>query len=236
MNSVCIATYNGAKFIKEQLDSILVQLNDHDEVIISDDHSTDETLAIVKSLNDKRIKIIHNTRERGYTNNFENAIESAAGDFIYLSDQDDVWMPNKIDFCSREFEKHDFLVSNAKIVDQNLQSRNSQTYFDLRGMSTGFLSDLTKMKSLGCCMAFRKKVLTKILPFPDNKKLCTHDFWILLVSEFYFKSKVIEDPLILYRRHESTASTGGESMGSSLAFKVKFRVYCLYKVLGRFNK
>lgn len=233
MNSVCIATYNGAKFIKQQLISILSQLNVDDEVIISDDHSTDETLAIVQSLDDDRIKIVYNTREKGYTNNFENAIEKAVGDFIYLSDQDDVWLPNKIAVFSREFEQYDFLVSNAKIVDQNLQSRDGQTYFDLRGISTGFLSDLTKMKSLGCCMAFRRKILTKILPFPDNKKLCTHDFWILLISEFYYKSKIIEDPLILYRRHENTASTGGKSMGSSLSFMIKFRVYCLYNVLKR---
>ena len=94
MISVCIATYNGEKYIKEQLLSILPQLGKKDEVIISDDHSTDNTLDIVKGLNDNRIKIVMNNREKGYTSNFENALSYAIGDYIFLSDQDDIWMSN----------------------------------------------------------------------------------------------------------------------------------------------
>ena len=96
MNSVCIATYNGEKFIEEQIRSILLQLDSHDEIVISDDHSTDKTIQIIKSINDDRIKIIYNKNNKGYTNNFENAISKASGDFIYLSDQDDVWKPTKV--------------------------------------------------------------------------------------------------------------------------------------------
>ncbi|WP_226064004.1 glycosyltransferase [Kaistella polysaccharea] len=233
-NSVCIATYNGERFIQEQIASILPQLQNDDELIISDDYSTDRTIEIIESFREDRIKIIFNKTEKGYTNNFENAIKHASGDFIYLSDQDDVWLPHKIEVFSHEFEHHDFLVSNAKIVNEELESLDSQTYFDLRGMSTGFLSDLIKTKSLGCCMAFNKKVLQRILPFPPDKKLCPHDFWILLISEFYYRSKVIKEPLVLYRRHGNTTSTGGAKSSSSLSFMIKFRLYCLVHVLKRY--
>lgn len=233
MNSVCIATYNGEKFIEEQIRSILLQLDSHDEIVISDDHSTDKTIQIIKSINDDRIKIIYNKNNKGYTNNFENAISKASGDFIYLSDQDDVWKPTKVKVYKKYFETYDFVVSNAEIVDQSLNSINSETYFDLRGVSSGFVSDLIKAKSLGCCMAFNKKVLKKVLPFPENKELCPHDLWILLMSEFYFKCKIIDEPLILYRRHENTVSTGGNTNNNSLLFMLKFRLYSFYKVLSR---
>ncbi|MEK5777350.1 glycosyltransferase, partial [Acinetobacter nosocomialis] len=101
MISVCLATYNGEKYIVEQLTSILSQLSPTDEVIISDDHSTDETLLLIKSLNDPRIKIITNELGKGYTKNFENAINHSSGDYIFLSDQDDVWVENKVELMMK---------------------------------------------------------------------------------------------------------------------------------------
>ena len=91
-----MATYNGAKYIKEQLDSIIPQLRDDDELIVSDDASKDETLKIVESYNDPRIKIFHN-ENHGVAHNFENAMRQASGDIIYFADQDDVWLPGKLD-------------------------------------------------------------------------------------------------------------------------------------------
>ena len=117
MISVCIATYNGEKYIKEQLLSILPQLGKKDEVIISDDHSTDNTLDIVKGLNDNRIKIVMNNREKGYTSNFENALSYAIGDYIFLSDQDDIWMSNKVDYCIAELKEYDLVVSDAILIN-----------------------------------------------------------------------------------------------------------------------
>lgn len=236
MISVCMATYNGSKFIREQIASILPQLSADDELIISDDHSTDDTLRIVQEFTDNRIKIIFNTKAKGYTNNFENAIENASGDYIYLSDQDDVWKPDKVAVYQEYFKTYDFVVSNAQIVDENLNTLSPPTYFDLRGKSTGFFSDLVKAKSLGCCMAFRKEVLKKILPFPADKVLCPHDFWILLVSEFYYKFKIIDEPLVLYRRHGKATSSGGKISHNSPIFMLKFRFYCLLMVLGRLLK
>ena len=90
MISVCIATFNGGKYIREQIMSVLPQLNEKDEIIISDDGSTDDTIYILESLHDQRIKIYVNEREHGFIWNFENALMKSSGDIIFLCDQDDV--------------------------------------------------------------------------------------------------------------------------------------------------
>ena len=102
--SVCLASYNGAQYIEEQLKSILPQLNPTDEVILSDDHSADNTVQLVQALNDPRIKLIQNEGERGYTRNFENALNHATGDILFLSDQDDVWHDDKVKIMLKELE------------------------------------------------------------------------------------------------------------------------------------
>lgn len=95
MISVCMAAYNGEKYIKEQLLSILKQIGPNDEVVISDDGSKDRTKDIVDSLNDKRIRYVENKNKHGFTHNFENALQIAQGDYIFLADQDDIWRDDK---------------------------------------------------------------------------------------------------------------------------------------------
>jgi glycosyltransferase involved in cell wall biosynthesis len=233
MISVCMATYNGEKYIKDQLLSILKQIGPNDEIIISDDLSKDKTIEIIESLSDSRIKIFFN-KKRGYTHNFQNAIQQASGDCIFLSDQDDIWVDNKFKIMSELLLKYDFVVSDAKIVDNKLESLGS-TYFQLRGGGeNGFMNNLKKLKYIGCCMAFRKIILKKILPFPNNTELCPHDFWIALISEFYYKTHVIKEPLLLYRRHGENVSSHISS--TSFIFKIQFRIYSFFKVISRFNK
>ena len=95
--SVCMATFNGAPYLREQLDSILSQLHPADELIISDDHSTDDTRAIIESYRDARIRLIVNPGKRGHVRNFAHAMAHATGDFIALSDQDDIWVENRLE-------------------------------------------------------------------------------------------------------------------------------------------
>ena len=235
MISVCIATYNGEKYIKDQIDSILNQLGSEDEIIISDDGSDDSTIKIVNEFNDKRIKIVHNKLERGYTRNFENAIKNASGDFIFLSDQDDVWMDDKVSETINSLKKCDFVVSDALFVDKNLEDLK-QTFFSIRGGSKGFLKNLYKSQYLGACVAFKKEILVKLLPFPQKVELCPHDLWVSLISEFYFKTTVINKSLIKYRRHGNNVSTGGEASSNSLYLQIKFRLYCLIQVILRVGK
>src|SRR3954452_14743734 len=93
--SVALATYNGERFIAEQLKSIITQLDENSEVIISDNGSTDRTIEIITSFNDKRIVLLH-CSQRGLISNFENALNKVSGDIIFLSDQDDIWLGNKV--------------------------------------------------------------------------------------------------------------------------------------------
>jgi glycosyltransferase involved in cell wall biosynthesis len=232
MISVCIATYNGEKYIKEQIKSILDQLSDNDEIVISDDGSVDKTIEIINNFYDKRIKIVFNELERGYTNNFENAINIARGDFIFLSDQDDVWMNNKVLVTIRLLKQFDLVVSDALFVNENLEDLKC-TFFSIRGGTNGFYMNLYKSQYLGACLAFKKEILVKLLPFPQKKELCPHDLWISLVSEFYFKTAVINMPLIKYRRHGNNVSTGGEASNNSLFKQIRFRLYCLTQILLR---
>lgn len=218
MISVCIATYNGEKYIKEQLLSILPQLGKKDEVIISDDHSTDNTLDIVKGLNDNRIKIVMNNREKGYTSNFENALSYAIGDYIFLSDQDDIWMSNKVDYCIAELKEYDLVVSDAILINSKGE-KIDDSFFYKRNVYYTWLGNIFKFGFLGCCMAFKMNVLKKALPFPKKHLYCTHDNWIFLVAQSFYKVKISHEKLIRYRRHTDNTSAGGFSDGTTLFLK-----------------
>ncbi len=231
--SVCMATYNGEKYIKEQLDSILCQIVENDEVIISDDSSTDNTVEIINAFNDDRIKIYKNEKEKGYTRNFENALEKASGDIIFLSDQDDIWIEDKVKKMTEILENYDFVVSDNSIVNENLEVIN-KSHFEVYKTKNGFLTNLLLPRYVGACMAFKKNVLQKSLPFPNNAKLSAHDYWISLIAEMYFKSYKLDEQLLLYRRHGTNASSGGEKSKNSLSHKLKVRLYTLIHLVKRY--
>lgn len=230
-----MATYNGEKYIAEQLDSILSQLGEYDEVIISDDSFNDATVEIIKSYNDNRIKIFKNTKEKGYTRNFENALEKASGDIIFLSDQDDIWVENKVKKMTKILENYDFVVSDNSIVNEKLEVI-SKSHFEVYKTSKGFIRNLLLPRYVGACMAFKKNILEKSLPFPENAKLCAHDYWISLIAEMYFKCYKLDEQLLLYRRHGANASSGGEKSKNSLKHKLQVRFYTLIHLLKRLSK
>lgn len=233
MISVCIATYNGEKYIEEQLLSILPQLDINDEIIISDDHSKDNTLVVIRDLTDPRIKIFLNPNKNGFSKNFENAIEKASGDIIFISDQDDVWMPNKVQVMVEALATSSLAIHNASIVDVNLNLINN-SHFDLYKVKKGFLINFLKTRYIGACMAFKKEISQKALPFPENQKLSAYDYWLTLVAEYYYNVALVHEPLIKYRRHFGNASTGGKKSNNSLFKKISMRSYCFYHLLKRY--
>lgn len=234
MISVCIATFNGEKYIEEQLKSILSQLETDDEIIISDDNSTDKTIEIIKGFNDSRIMFLLN-KEKGYTSNFENALKQVKGDIVFLSDQDDIWENDKVRVCLEELKKYELVVSDCKIINENNQTI-SDSYFELRKVKRSGLGNLVKFSYLGCCLAFRADILKKALPFPPNRQLCTHDNWLFLVGAFLFRHKILNNKLILYRRHNGNVSNGGLVSVTSLGFKIKYRIYLSLFLLKRLLK
>ena len=121
MISVCMTSYNGEKYIEEQLKSILIQLSSKDEIVISDDGSKDDTCKVIKSLADQRIKLITNESSHGFTHNFENALRHANGDIIFLSDQDDIWKDNKVEVTLKVLKHCDLAISDCTTVNNNME-------------------------------------------------------------------------------------------------------------------
>lgn len=203
--SVAIATYNGEKYIKEQLDSILCQLEDNDEVIISDDGSKDKTSEIIKSYKDKRIKLIDGPK-KGVKQNFANAINNCTGKFIFLSDQDDIWMKDKVKKVLKTFEekKCTCIVHDCTVFDSDTNDTIYDSFFKFRNSGSGKLKNIWKNSYIGCCMAFDSSIKDYILPIPNDIEM--HDQWIGILSEKKGKSIFINDKLIKYRRHSGNVS------------------------------
>lgn len=233
--SVCIATYNGEKYIKEQIDSILLQLSENDEIIISDDYSTDNTLKIIEQYKDKRIKIYFNEKEKGYTKNFENALTKATGDIIFLSDQDDIWLKHKVKKSLKKLLEGDLLISNSMVIN-NKKEVIEKSIFEVFNTKTGLLNNLLTNRYPGCCMAFKRRILKKILPFPKNQELAPHDIWIPIVAEMYYKVLLEEIPCMLYRRHDNNVSIFKEKSKNTFLKKILLRLYPLINSLLRVKK
>ena len=229
MISVCMATYNGAKYLREQIDSILAQLSEADELIVSDDSSTDNTLEVLKVYNDSRIKVFKNTNRKGVVGNFENALMQVKGDYIFLSDQDDVWLDGKVEKCIEALKNSDLVLHDNVIMNSTMETIITNSFFEYRKTKTGYINNLVRNSYIGCCMAFKASLLSKILPFPPQ--IAMHDIWIGLRTERYGKIALINRPLIQYRRHETNASsTGGKSTLSifdQLFYRLRMLIYTL---------
>jgi len=207
MISVCIATYNGEKYIKEQINSILYQLEENDEIIVSDDGSTDKTLEIIKELNDKRIKIFYNNGLKGHTYNFESALTHSSGDYIFFSDQDDVWLPNKVRIMSEYLKKYSAVFSDAVVVDEYLNTIKP-SFFQLRNSGKGVFKNFYKNSYFGFGMAFNKDLLHFALPFPVQKEM-GHDMILGFIANMKNSIIFIDDKLTLYRRHDMSVTRLG---------------------------
>lgn len=226
--SVCMATYNGEKYIKEQLESILCQLGENDEVIISDDGSTDNTKSIIESFKDKRIKFFTNNGVKGVVSNFENSLNKSSGDYIFLADQDDVWNKGKVDKVMCELQKYDLVLTDAYVVDSEGSIINN-SFFELNGSQKGFFKNIIKNSYLGCAMAFNRKTLEACLPLPSNIPM--HDWWIGLVAETHGRVVHLDEKFINHRRHSNNTSFTGEISQYSFFKKIYFRLIITFKII-----
>lgn len=222
--SVAMAVYNGEKYIREQIDSILPQLGSNDEIVISYDRSNDDTLKIITdyATKDPRFKILTGPK-KGATYNFENAILNCSKEYIFLCDQDDVWEKDKVEVILKEFSKTnaDLILHDAVIVDENLKEKEP-SFFKKRKCRKGILKNIIKNSYIGCCMAFNCRLKMYILPFP--KSLPMHDQWIGIIAEKYFNTHFLNKPLIKYRRHNNNIS--GETH-SDIITMIKWRLNLL---------
>ena len=235
MISVCMTTCNGEKYLKRQLDTILEQLDAEDEVIVSDDSSTDKTLQIIKAYKDNRIILLENGNFGNPVLNMENALKRAKGEYIFLSDQDDVWLPGRVEKVLEKLHAYDLVVCNAFIVDGEEKILH-ESYFEWKGSAAGFFTNLKKNSFIGCAMAFNRKIAKAVLPFP--KQIAMHDVWIGLLAECTGKVLFLDERLIYYRRHDDNFTASVHKADNrlsdfSLSYKIRYRLSLLFHVIKR---
>jgi len=223
--SIALCTYNGAVYLKEQLESIAAQTRTPDELVISDDQSTDDTLRLIEEFASTAgfpVRLSVNESNLGIAKNFEKAISLCRGDVILLSDQDDVWHSDKLESVERIFEKRpelSLVFSNAELVDETLRLFD-ETLFDWvhfdgqkqRLVKSGRALDLQLRENLvcGCTVAFRANLKELVLPISGDGPLI-HDGWIVLLIAAVGEIDFINRPLLKYRQHSAQQCRVGKT-------------------------
>jgi len=210
--SVCMASYNGEKYIIRQLNSILEQLTADDEVIIVDDCSTDGTVKTVEQLGDPRIKVYVNEINRGDVFTFNRSLSLAKNDFLFLSDQDDIWTPGRVSLMQQSLVEScaDVVTTNFDWIDSDeipidvqfdgVASVNSTIYF--KNIVDIFIG---KTNYFGCAMALRREFMPVVLPIPSYVE--SHDLWIALASNLARSNVHLDDNTFLKRKHGNNATS-----------------------------
>lgn len=222
--SIAMATYNGGPYLVEQLDSFLAQERMPDELVVSDDLSSDDTVQFVESFATRApfdVTVTRNERNLGYAANFQSAIDRCTGDLIFLSDQDDIWLPRKLSRVIEEFDRHPntlLFMSDAAIVHAD----GEQTGLTKLGQTTslGFGEDQFRT---GCCMAFRRELLPFVSPVPSQ--VVPHDVWINQLALRLRVKQVIDEVHQQYRRHGDNASHWIASRTEKVARRDLFTLY-----------
>ena len=229
--SIALATYNGSKYLREQLDSILAQSMEKFEVIVCDDCSTDDTLQILQEFasKDSRFKVFSNKSNLGFKKNFEHILSFCNGEFIAFCDQDDIWEPNHLETLYKNIGDNDCIGANSLIIDENGMSQNKTLleYWPIHIMPKNgkelFQHELYSNVIQGTASLIRASLIKQALPIPDNVKY--HDYWFALVAGLNEKCKYIGDVVLKYRRHSNNASE-----------YQKFTIWNAIKDLYRFSK
>lgn len=215
--SIALCTYNGAKFLLAQLESLAAQTRPPDELVVGDDCSSDETVQILDDFAARAafpVRVAVNAENLGSTRNFEKTILRCGGDIVFLSDQDDVWLPDKIARAAAEFERDEnvgMIFTDAEIVDENLNSLGRQlwdfsfsTQMRQLARQKGILTVLFRQSTVtGATMAFRASLIGSFVPIPVDIPRVIHDEWIALVIALQAKVVFLEESSIKYRQHSS---------------------------------
>jgi glycosyltransferase involved in cell wall biosynthesis len=218
--SVCMASYNGERYIAEQLESILSQLSAEDELIIVDDASTDQTREQIAATSDPRVRLLVNEKNLGVLASFEKALSNSSGEIVFFSDQDDVWKPEKVSTILGVFGRIPdamLVLSDSTVIDENDRVIADSYYLTRTKFTTGILANILYFRYQGCSMALRRTLLPDVLPFPAFYTF--HDIWIGMKTHLAgHKILYINQPLFLYRRHSLNVS---HTLSKSRQIKVR---------------
>lgn len=205
--SVVMAVYNGRRYLLEQVHSVLAQFEDGDELIAIDDGSTDGSGDLLRELNAPGLRVVTNAVNLGIKGSFQRGLCLARNPYVFLSDQDDIWLPGKRAAYVAEFEKNpqvSVVLSNAQVIDGAGQLVQA-SYMDLRGgFQSGVWATLLKNRYLGCVMALRRSLLDVALPIPRRAPM--HDMWLGVMGAIHGKVKYLPQPYLQYRRHGGNAT------------------------------
>lgn len=214
--SVAMCTYNGERYLAEQLNSLLTQTRLPNELVVCDDGSTDKTLELLENFQKNvRFKVfIHkNEKPLGTTKNFEKAVNLCTGNYIFLCDQDDVWLPSKIEVLTQYLDQHptvELVFSNAKLVDNDLNDLN-RTQWDVVRFHAHQRTKWESGKAMqvmlggnrvtGCTTAIRSELVEASMPFPTDIPNTIHDTWLAWVATVRQSILPLDETLTLYRQH-----------------------------------
>jgi glycosyltransferase involved in cell wall biosynthesis len=219
-----MAAYRGEKFIREQLASILEQLGAEDEVVVVDDCSPDGTAAIVEGVGDPRVRLLRHGANRGYVRAFETAMLASRGQYVFLSDQDDVWIPGRVEAMLAALDTHHFVASNFAMhgdasrpwiprLDPGMDGR---TVANLLGILVGYRA------YYGCGMAFRREALRLVLPIPSYVRE-SHDLWLAICGSVDRSLAHLATDTLERRVHgENQTPAGFRSLPKILAARIMF--------------
>ena len=218
--SVCIATYNGEKYIQEQIESILKQTYKNVEIIVQDDCSNDNTVAILQEYKDK-ITLYRNQKNLGYIKNFESLLQKAKGDFIAPCDQDDLWEENKIELLLQHISNYSLVYSNSKLIDEK---RNPLNQTLQEKLNNNFISSTTALNFLfdnsvsAHAMIFQRELLEDIKHFPNTLYF---DQYIAATAASKKGVFYLDKELVLYRQHSNNTLGNRKKTKTTLVTKIR---------------
>ncbi len=200
--SIALCTYNGERFLRKQIDSLLQQTYANMQIIVCDDASQDDTIKILKSYTDLRLRTIYNEKNLGYIKNFEKAISLCSGEFIALCDQDDIWKPNKIEVMLNNIDDALLLFSDSELIDEH-DNYLGKRISDIRRLyNCNILPGYVWSNCVwGHTILMNKNLIDYALPVPHGAK---HDIWLGFTAACVSRIKYLAEPLTLYRQHVAT--------------------------------
>lgn len=229
--SVAMATYNGLPYIRRQLDSILDQLEATDQLVIVDDASSDGTWEYLQTLRHPALELVRHASNQGIRISFQEALQDCRNDIVFLSDQDDVWLPTKRAVVMRAFAARPdvaLVISDARVIDAD-DRVVCASFMQARGGFRGsVLSTILKNRYLGCAMILRRSVLPLVLPIPRGAPM--HDMWLGAMGAVQGAVVYLDEPLIDYRRHGRNASP---STHRPVLQMIRWRVSFVAAILSR---
>jgi len=222
--SICITTYNGEKYLKDQLDSLVKQSIKPYEVILQDDCSIDKTVEIAKTYKDKlNLNIIINEANLGFKKNFELVLSKATGDLIAPCDQDDIWLENKLEILASQIGDYSLAYSNSLLVDSDGNSLNKRISDRLKNNFTDTDTPINFIyaNSISAhAMLFKKELLKYIFPFPQ---VMYFDAWIGAVASSFGGVKYVDIDLVQYRQHSTNSLANKKLVKYSISEQISHK-------------